>query len=186
MTSSGDIIYEVLNDPNNRSLAGFYNRNLIKINVANQGWSGVTPAIKEKISAHEYLHALSANITSVLRVEPFWVGEGMAEYSGYAMAIDKGLISRDEAIGRSKKFVTSSQKMPPLNSITGSTPGSVYGISHLAVDFLVGGRGMQAIGDFTRNLANLKDPSAAFETTFGENMASFEGRFEAWRSANNI
>lgn len=140
----------------------------------------------------QYDHIGSTAILSGLG--PSWIVEGSADYLGLHALIEVDLISEMEAhefmAVAARGIFDGRQDMvlPPLDRFEESsalyqpdTGCCSYGLSALAVEMLVKGSGIQAIGEYFASLHD-KGWQLAFKEAFGFEVEEFYRSFEAQRT----
>jgi hypothetical protein len=114
--------------------------------------------------------------------------EGAAEYAGYASVIDGGLLTTEEFRGDVLEAIRrQGVRLPPLDRLTDDTPFALtaYALAALAVDWLVGDRGIAPLARYTMLRRNLA-PGEAFEAVFSRTLESFYLEITQWRRAVGV
>ena len=190
LNANKTVFYNVINNPTDttttRGGTGFTDSGgSVTVNVGISGWTRAPLIFKQRIPSHEYFHAVTQDVWSRVSMGPFWVIEGTADYAGYATLIDKGITSLEDVRKLQFSLLKSEPKQPQIDAPSMNS----YRLAYLAVEVLLGDRGIGIIGDYVRNLGAIKNISReswkqAFEITFGETPEAFVARFEDWRTKN--
>jgi len=162
----------------------------ITINVGQRTWELETPLERAKVVAHEYFHVLQNWLRGGTDTspDPLFLVEGAAEYAGYATVIDAGQMTieefRDGVLDSIRR-----QRVPlrPLNQLTDDGPLALtgYQLAALAVDRLVGAKGIDPLARYTL-LRRTLPPPAAFEAVFGRTLEAFYIEIALWRRAVRV
>jgi len=144
-----------------------------------------------RVLAHELTHTVQKNLVDGrLMSADLWLVEGFAEWVAYrvldALAVDSFAEGRQQAIDATAK-VRQYQTFPALSQlVTGSewqtwarTLGreATYNQAFLAVDFLIGEKGLTSVVEYFRLFRRLNDRERNFTTAFGQSVAAFEEEF---------
>jgi len=162
----------------------------ITVNVGQRTWELRTPLERIKIVAHEYFHVLENWLrgSTDTSLDPMFLVEGTAEYAGYASVIDAGQLTIEEFRSDVLEAIRrQGVRLPPLDRLTGDTPFALtaYALAALAVDWLVGDRGIAPVARYTMLRRNLA-PDEAFEAVFGRTLESFYLEITQWRRAVGV
>lgn len=137
---------------------------------------------------HEFFHLIQADFgeksTTSGKLGSSWVIEGTAEYAGSMFAVDRGLRSRDDLLKSNERIVRQSPPRP-LSSAKIIVSAADYGLAVLAVDRLVGDRGIKLLGDFFSDASKM-DWRSSFKKNFGTDVDTFVDDFEQWRINNHL
>jgi len=153
----------------------------ITIYARHPGWAGGSTTRRLKIVIHEYFHVFQSFVG--WPSPPVWFLEGAAEYMGWHVQVDSGLVSNDFA----KECNTRTYfnfSLPGLLDLEDnrfySAPGdgNVYSMVYLAVDFLVVNHGLVGFRSYWQ--APGAWPSR-FTTAFGISPQDFYDAFEGYR-----
>lgn len=121
---------------------------------------------------HELFHVLQFHNGWVF--SPTWLVEGSAEFVGYKGAlIDSGLLSAGQAQGcHIWNIAFSSVPLGPLQNYENTIgDGPTYSLFYLAVERLLGGRGLAPLARVTN-----------FQSSFGTSQSDFHSDFEQYRT----
>lgn len=140
---------------------------------------------RKELAAHEYVHVWQHELGTAgcVRGGPRWLVEGMAEWIAYHSLIDAGLI----ADGRIDVFIRRqlrSGRYLPLSDLVRAFPfdAEPYAVSYLAVGLLVKKGGPVALRTWCERVGSGEEWTATFQAVFGEPVAHFYARFEAYRA----
>ncbi len=156
----------------------------VSINTGGRGWTGLNENLKRKLSAHELMHAYQGqNVNN--EGEYDWVTEGIAEYAGYAALVDSGRLTQEEARAYNKGLMLATPSIKRLENFTpgDSFVGYPYALAYMAIDRLVGDRGMAAVGDYLRVSQTAPSFRDAFSEAFGMSVDVFEQDFAQHRAS---
>lgn len=164
----------------------------VTINTGHDGWKNISDMEKKKIVVHGSFHtlqeAMTRKVAGDIGTDGFgsWIiTEGGAEYAAYMGIVDSGLMTYEEAKRIAMQKVRT-HKLPHISSLNSRTKGAPYAMGFLAIDFLVGDKGLKIIGDYLRNVYEMPWREA-FNKTFGMNVEEAYEKFEKeWRVANNV
>ena len=179
-------IHFVLTRANPRQPVGVTQGETTTIYTGNQGWSLAADDVASRISkthiiAHELFHNLQAAILGrkglVVTDSAPWVIEGTAEYGAYTYMVAAGVTTL-AAIHRDTDPYLSRRLGPAAGTATRT--GQAYPVAFLAVEALVGDRGLHVIGDYFADAAQM-DWREAFRKNFGQDPLAFINDFEARR-----
>lgn len=151
-------------------------------------WQTISPIERVLTVVHEYFHvyqnvAKGENWGSV----PAWFNEGSAEAVGYFAASTLGTTDQAEIYD----FVSYSLTVYPVTRSLSELHGydvmlsEAYPLAYLAVQYLLGSRGMTvaSLGDVYLAMGEGATFERAFDEVFGSSLADFEAEFDEWRSA---
>lgn len=164
---------------------GDANSQSVRIYLGHPAWPRLSDADKIHVVCHEVFHLMQATLSRGWYPYPVYLLEGAAEYAGQATVIDAGLRSRAEFLSTQLRLVRRFPQ-PTIGEVDAENRGGNYAIGALAVDQLVGARGMAPLGHYFRLLSETAGLGAAFEAAFAESRPAFEVRFERWRAENGI
>jgi hypothetical protein len=157
-------------------------RGQISVCVNSPGWLTAIDAEKAKISAHEYFHTLQGELNCP--PPPVWIVEGSAEYFGYEVVRDAGLLTSGEIHAHHKTALQySTPPVPALQEFEegyGSFLGSLYSVFYFAGERLAEQAGLMSLRTFCTSAAN-QPWRDAFGETFDQSLAEFYEDFATHR-----
>jgi hypothetical protein len=140
--------------------------------------------------AHEMGHSLQYELGGGRRgASDQWVREGFADWLSIRVLerLD-GISMQDGRRARHRDFESGRSRAPRLRELVtfpqwvraGEQHGrAMYGLSFLAVDFLLERHGVPAMLDYFRRFAASDDRAANFRAAFGEDLETFEAALSA-------
>jgi hypothetical protein len=113
-----------------------------------------------------------------------WIAEGMAESFAYRSLVADGLIPAVNLDTFTKRQLTTATNHATLQSLESSFPATAnpFAVSYLAVDRLLGAKGLATIRDWCARVGAGQEWHQAFASAFGETTDAFYARFEVFRS----
>ena len=136
--------------------------------------------------AHEYVHAIQAQVNMAGGRNPAWITEGMANrwsslyYDSTGDRIYEDHI-RDITLPNARLTPVSLEEMEETLTIEPFT-GPNYSVAHLAVDWVVALTGEDRILKYYTNRASYETWQEAFAATFGIGVGAFYESFERHRA----
>jgi hypothetical protein len=165
-----------------------------KIVTSNSAWATPPAAAPDtwtadtertELAAHEYIHLWQYALGGDrCMVGVRWIAEGMAESFAYRSLIADGLIPAGNLDTFTKRQLTTASNHVTLQSLESSFPGNAnpFAVSYLAVDRLLGPKGVSTIRDWCARVGGGQEWHQAFAAAFGETTDAFYARFEAFRA----
>ncbi|RYE08027.1 MAG: hypothetical protein EOP22_15280 [Hyphomicrobiales bacterium] len=149
-------------------------------NSQGRGWTNEADSMKTV--AHEYAHIWQGELGAISGSRqplPGWVNEGIAEYLGYRVIVDAGLMNWENVRPFVLNGAMQDQLGTPLDKIT-AWPGHA---GFLAIDWLVESspNGLPALRQLGEAVGEGRSTKAAFYDAFGLELDDFYAQFEAWR-----
>ncbi|MCO5221514.1 MAG: hypothetical protein M9947_07995 [Thermomicrobiales bacterium] len=158
----------------------------IEVYTGSTTWQRLSPIERVATLVHELTHVWQ-NLMIAGAVEPelAWFAEGTAEAIGFQAVISLGVSDQAEVYNLMFYMVTRQADTRPLSELEGfaSMTAPAYPVSYLAVQYLLGSRGLSvaAIGAVYDHLAAGETFAQSFQATFGVSVLDFYQEFEAWR-----
>jgi len=140
---------------------------------------------RTELAAHEYIHLWQYAIGGdACMVKVRWIAEGMAESFAYRSLVADGLIPAVNLDTFTKRQLTTATNHATLQSLESSFPANAnpFAVSYLAVDRLLGAKGLATIRDWCARVGAGQEWHQAFAAAFGETTDAFYARFEVFRS----
>jgi hypothetical protein len=168
--------------------------NTFEIVTSNLAWSSPPAAAPDtwtadtertELAAHEFIHLWQFSIGGDrCMVGVRWIAEGMAESFAYRSLVADGLIPQANLDTFTKRQLITAPNRVTLQSLEVSWPANAnpFAVSYLAVDRLLGAKGLPAIRDWCTRVGSGQEWHQAFAASFGETTDAFYARFEAFRS----
>ncbi|MDB4875150.1 MAG: Ig protein [Gemmatimonadetes bacterium] len=160
--------------------------------VNNSGWLNSGPVQKQKIVVRELFHVLQYANHWLGIPEPGaqWLIDGSAELVGFRAIADKGTLPIATARGCQVKLIadfTKTATLLPLNRVEllgdwQSTQGPILSRAVLGVDQLTATSGLASLMAYADALSNGTPWQTAFQTVFGQSLASFYAQYPAYES----
>jgi hypothetical protein len=140
---------------------------------------------RTELAAHEFIHLWQYAVgADRCMVGVRWIAEGMAESFAYRSLVADGLIPQANLDTFTKRQLITASNHVTLQSLESSWPANAnpFAVSYLAVDRLLGAKGLLAIRDWCARVGSGQEWHQAFAAAFGETTDAFYARFEAFRS----
>ncbi len=161
-----------------QQVAGFYSENSIRMND--------TAEVNERNQAvlvHEFVHAVVDDLTeSRSRRVPFWVNEGLAEYTKWKFEGQDGPALNYR---RRLKDLAAQQRLPRLDQMTTEAPikqgdpGAAYAFSGESVRIMVSKSGVSQVIEYIRKCGQGQDAQVTFRQFFGKDFEEFQHEMES-------
>lgn len=158
----------------------------IAIYAGSEVWRLTAPIERIETLVHEFFHIYQNVMTAERDVAvPLWFTEGSAEAVGYLATSQIGVTDQAEFYASSAYSLTAAPFVGTLADLdaVGSMDASAYPLAYIAVQYLLGSRGLSvsSIGEVYRALQAGSTFADAFTTVFGVSPDAFVAEFEAWR-----
>ncbi len=140
-----------------------------------------------KVMAHEIFHSLQSQWAPQMQgSEIYWLVEGTAEVVGYRVAAERGYLNYKASIA-DWKTRTRPVKLQ-LQALERDWPpafySTVYPLSALACDYLVGEQGLAKYSSYFKLLGIGTPWQEAFEQSFGKTVSQFYTEFAAYQQTS--
>jgi hypothetical protein len=144
-----------------------------------------------RILAHELTHLVQKEMVNYrLILFDQWLAEGFGDWVGYnvadRLAVESMAKGRETTLGLIAT-AKSYQTFPSLQQLAMNSDWitwlrtlghtATYGQAFIAVDYLIGQKGLAAVIQYFRLFAKIDDHNWNFTTAFGESIAAFDKRF---------
>ena len=157
----------------------------IRIYAGHQQWPSLSDTQKVEVVCHEIFHLMQAGLSRGTQPAVLYLVEGTAEYAGQAAVIDAGMRTFADFRAREEETVRR-YPQPVISKVNYDSGFGNYPLGALAIDQLVGERGVGVLGKYFTLLGQRSSPADAFEEAFGESRVAFEDRFERWRIGRGL
>jgi hypothetical protein len=162
-------------------------RNQIEVFTGGDSWQSAPPIIRIETMVHELMHVYqNALEQELVQTVPLWFDEGTAEALGYLAITQLGVVDQDDIYALNEYLLT---RYPVEGSLAnlqayGSMDADSYPLAYLAVQYLLGIRGMSvsALAQVYENIGNGQQFGMAFENVFGQSLDGFYVDFDSWRA----
>lgn len=157
----------------------------IRIYAGHAQWPSLSDTEKIEVVCHEIFHLMQAGLSRGTQPALLYLVEGTAEYAGQAAVIDAGMRTFADFRAREEQTVRRFPQ-PVIAKVNYDSGFGNYPLGALAIDQLVGERGVRVLGTYFTLLGQRSNPADAFAEAFGESRVAFEERFERWRVGRGL
>jgi hypothetical protein len=159
----------------------------IEVYTGSEVWQSLSPIERVETLVHELFHVYqNLMIESAIEPELLWFAEGTADSVGFQAILALGVTDQDEVYNLMSYMLTKYPVTAPLADFEGfgSMDADAYPLVYLAVQYLLGSRGLSiaAIGDLYEGLAARQTFAQSFAHAFGVSLQDFYVEFEGWRT----
>jgi hypothetical protein len=156
----------------------------ICFNAASPNWLALEPDyLKLKIASHEYFHVWQHELFCYR--EPKWLFEGLAEWFGYRVIVEEGLVEQAVASAARQQVLQGAPILEPLADqevLYAAPQPNQYALWSFAAERLMVRHSAGAIRGFCAGNREGLRWQEAFEDAFGEPVDDFYASFEEWRA----
>jgi hypothetical protein len=151
-------------------------------------WKSSSLSYRWAIMAHEYFHIVQKywSKKNFDGQSPHWLSEGSAEYLGFGVAANAGLVDRNqlrkEKIERTRGILNPLSTMETRQGAEAEDTETKYSVGYLAAEFLATNYGESALlKTYWQARATANTWQDAFQTAFGISPSEYYQKFEEYR-----
>lgn len=156
----------------------------ICVNAASESWRSLSPEWRKvKIAAHEYFHVWQTDLFCY--GEPKWLFEGLAEWFGYKVVEEAGMVDEVVASVARQQLLQEHPIEEPLaeqERLYAAPAPEQYALWSFAASLLMTGHDGEDLRTFCAGQAEGLSWQESFEAAFGEPVETFYAEFEEWRA----